>query len=65
MEASNVAGVERAQIGKMGSSTYVDVGIEGIWEEGMVWKGKVPCRGIWDGNGRRVGGVWVLEGVVG
>ena len=50
-----------AEIVELGSATYLDVGIDGIWEHGREWRGRVPCRSLWDSEGRSLSGVWVLE----
>lgn len=63
LEAADFLGVSRSEMAELGSATYLDVGVDGIWKEGKEWKGKVPCRNVWDEEGNRIGGVWVLEGV--
>lgn len=63
VEAAKFLGVSRSEMAELGSATYLDVGIDGVWEEGKECKGRIPCRNIWDEDGQRIGGVWVLEGI--
>ncbi len=42
------------------SAAYVDVSINGILERGS-FGGQVPCRSIWDKEGRRLAAVIVLN----
>ena len=43
------------------SGAWVDVSISGLWEQGD-FGGAVPCRTIWDAEGRRMAAVLVFEG---
>ncbi|KAH9221636.1 hypothetical protein DL95DRAFT_355690 [Leptodontidium sp. 2 PMI_412] len=55
---SPLGGVEGMQAES--SAAYVDVSIPGLWEQGR-FGGAVPCRGIWDGDGRRVSCVVLFD----
>ncbi|KAK0119187.1 hypothetical protein ONS96_012251 [Cadophora gregata f. sp. sojae] len=46
---------------KASSAAWVDVSIPGLWEQGD-FGGAVPCRSIWDREGRRVAAVMVFGG---
>ncbi|KAL2072553.1 hypothetical protein VTL71DRAFT_11896 [Oculimacula yallundae] len=48
---SSIGVEERA--GKGSFAAYVDVSIAGLWEQGR-FGGGVPCRSIWDSEGRRL-----------
>lgn len=57
---SPLGGVEGMQAES--SAAYVDVSIPGLWEQGR-FGGAVPCRGIWDGDGRRIACVVLFDDI--